>query len=210
MARQLRLRLQRAPSYERSEFAVGPSNAAAVETVDRWPDWPGGALALIGPAGVGKTHLAQVWRVRAEAVELPPRSTDVGPAGPVLIEDLDRGFDAELLFHRINMAAREGGGLLVTARTPPSAWTTDLPDLRSRLNALTVAEIEPPDDRVLAVLPLGFDYGQNQLFSSWMAGASVAPLDYLTARDVVKAVEAVGSQSGKTSKDVLVVDSGEM
>lgn len=48
-----------------------------------------------------------------------------------------------------------------------------------------------PDDRVLAVLPLGFDYGQNQLFSSWIAGASVAPLDYLTARDVVKAVERV-------------------
>jgi acyl-CoA ligase (AMP-forming) (exosortase A-associated) len=45
-----------------------------------------------------------------------------------------------------------------------------------------------PDDRVLGVLPLSFDYGQNQLFSSWYAGAAVAPLDYLTARDVVKAV----------------------
>lgn len=45
-----------------------------------------------------------------------------------------------------------------------------------------------PDDRVLAVLPLSFDYGQNQLFSSWFAGAAVAPLDYLTPRDVVKAV----------------------
>jgi len=45
-----------------------------------------------------------------------------------------------------------------------------------------------PDDRVLAVLPLSFDYGQSQLFSSWYAGAAVAPLDYLTPRDVVKAV----------------------
>ena len=49
------------------------------------------------------------------------------------------------------------------------------------------------DDRVLAVLPLSFDYGQNQLLSSWYAGASVAPLDYLTARDVVKAVERIGA-----------------
>ncbi|MCW5647049.1 MAG: acyl-CoA ligase (AMP-forming), exosortase A system-associated [Sphingopyxis sp.] len=45
-----------------------------------------------------------------------------------------------------------------------------------------------PKDRVLAVLPLSFDYGQNQLLSSWHAGAAVAPLDYLTPRDVVKAV----------------------
>lgn len=45
-----------------------------------------------------------------------------------------------------------------------------------------------PGDRVLGVLPLSFDYGQNQLLSSWYAGAAVAPLDYLTPRDVVKAV----------------------
>ncbi|WP_293878108.1 MULTISPECIES: AMP-binding protein [unclassified Sphingomonas] len=50
-----------------------------------------------------------------------------------------------------------------------------------------------PEDRVLGVLPLSFDYGQNQLFSTWYAGAAVAPLDYLTARDVVKAVERVAA-----------------
>lgn len=48
------------------------------------------------------------------------------------------------------------------------------------------------EDRVLAVLPLSFDYGQNQLFSTWAAGGRVVPLDYLTARDVVKAVERHG------------------
>jgi acyl-CoA ligase (AMP-forming) (exosortase A-associated) len=44
------------------------------------------------------------------------------------------------------------------------------------------------EDRTLAVLPLSFDYGQNQLLSTWYAGGAVAPLDYLTPRDVVKAV----------------------
>ena len=42
------------------------------------------------------------------------------------------------------------------------------------------------DDRTLAVLPLSFDYGQNQLFSSWYSGGTVVPLDYLTPKDVVK------------------------
>ncbi|MGH6785229.1 MAG: acyl-CoA ligase (AMP-forming), exosortase A system-associated [Novosphingobium sp.] len=46
-----------------------------------------------------------------------------------------------------------------------------------------------PEDRVLAVMPLAFDYGQNQLLSSWYAGASAVPLDYLTPRDVVKTIE---------------------
>jgi acyl-CoA ligase (AMP-forming) (exosortase A-associated) len=43
------------------------------------------------------------------------------------------------------------------------------------------------DDVVLAVLPLSFDYGQNQLLSAWYAGGSAVPLDYLTPRDVTKA-----------------------
>lgn len=48
------------------------------------------------------------------------------------------------------------------------------------------------DDVTLAVLPLSFDYGQNQLLSTWYAGGCVVPLDYLTPRDVVKAVERHG------------------
>ncbi|MGW8280914.1 acyl-CoA ligase (AMP-forming), exosortase A system-associated [Sphingomonas aurantiaca] len=63
------------------------------------------------------------------------------------------------------------------------------------LGAISVAHYLKlvPADRVLGVLPLSFDYGQNQLFSTWAAGASVAPLDYLVARDVVKAVERFGA-----------------
>lgn len=43
------------------------------------------------------------------------------------------------------------------------------------------------DDVTLAVLPLSFDYGQNQLLSAWRAGGCAVPLDYLTPRDVIKA-----------------------
>jgi acyl-CoA ligase (AMP-forming) (exosortase A-associated) len=59
------------------------------------------------------------------------------------------------------------------------------------LGAISVAHYLhlTPQDRVLGVLPFSFDYGQNQLFSTWAAGARVIPLDYLTPRDVVKAVD---------------------
>ena len=43
-------------------------------------------------------------------------------------------------------------------------------------------------DRTLAVLPLAFDYGQNQLLSTWAAGGHAIAFDYLLPRDVVKAV----------------------
>jgi len=53
-----------------------------------------------------------------------------------------------MLFHLINRAQIEGG-LLLTARTPPSAWSVALPDLRSQLNALRVVTLGPPDDGLL-------------------------------------------------------------
>ena len=59
------------------------------------------------------------------------------------------------------------------------------------LGAQSVAELPwspVPTIAPWACCPLSFDYGQNQLFSHWYAGASVAPLDYLTPRDVIKAV----------------------
>ncbi len=151
MTRQLRLRLERGGSPSLDEFARGASYAEAVAAVAAWPDWRGGCLAMVGPQGAGKSHLARAWAAAAGALVVEPELADAsGAAGrPVLLEDADRGVSSEALFHLINLAAREGGGLLLTARTRPAAWATPLPDLRSRLNALPVVEIGPPDDVVL-------------------------------------------------------------
>ena len=151
MARQLRLSLKRPASYTRDEFVQGASNASALAAIDAWPRWTGGCLALVGPQSAGKTHLARAWAENANAVTLDRLSPDVASAAgrPVLLEDVDQGVDEEALFHLINLAAHKGAGLLVTARTLPATWPAQLPDLRSRVNALPVAEIEAPDDQVL-------------------------------------------------------------
>jgi chromosomal replication initiation ATPase DnaA len=150
--RQLRLQLHRAPDFAREAFIVSRTNADAVRALDAWPKWHGGVLALVGPAGSGKTHLAETWRSRVGAAVLEPDASLADLQGrrgrPILVEDAD-GSDPETLFHLINMAAEPGGGLLLTARSAPSSWPSPLPDLRSRLNALQVAELGPPDDEVL-------------------------------------------------------------
>ena len=151
MTRQLRLRLERGGSPSLDEFARGASNAEAVAAVGAWPDWRGGCLAMVGPQGAGKSHLARAWAAAVGALVVAPELADASVASgrPVLLEDADRGVSPEALFHLINLAGREGGGLLLTARIVPTAWATPLPDLRSRLNALPVVEIGPPDDVVL-------------------------------------------------------------
>jgi chromosomal replication initiation ATPase DnaA len=152
MARQLRLSLKRPAAYTRDAFIEGASNADAVAALDAWPRWPGGALVLVGPEGVGKTHLARAWAAEVKAVLLDREAPDIAAVAgrPALLEDVGQGVADEALFHLINLAAREGGSLLLTARTAPVTWTVTLADLRSRLNALTVSEIAAPDDEVLS------------------------------------------------------------
>jgi chromosomal replication initiation ATPase DnaA len=150
MSRQLRLPLTRAPAYRREDFVVSRGNAAAAAAVDAWRAWPGAAAALVGPEGAGKTHLARIWAEEngAESLAAAPDDLSRLQGRPILIEDADRWTGEAALFHLINMAPA-GGGLLLTSRRPPREWPAALPDLRSRLNALPVVELSPPDDEAL-------------------------------------------------------------
>ncbi|MBV9994231.1 MAG: chromosomal replication initiator DnaA [Caulobacteraceae bacterium] len=146
---QLRLKLRRPASFARDDFIFSETNADAIRALDAWPAWHGGCLALIGPEGGGKTHLAMGWAERTGALVLEPGGADLTAVRgrPVLVEDASAA-DGDLLFHLINMAGA-GGGLLLTDRGHPRTWPATLPDLRSRLNALPTAEIGEPDDAVL-------------------------------------------------------------
>ena len=59
--RQLVLALDHSVSFAREDFMQGPSNTAALALVQRWPDWPDRIVAIIGPEGSGKSHLASIW-----------------------------------------------------------------------------------------------------------------------------------------------------
>ena len=153
--RQLPLDLGYGTGYSRDELVVSGTNAQAATLVDRWPDWPSPVVVLAGPAGSGKTHLAQIWQTRADAVAIDPSGigehiASLG-AKPVLIDDIDKGpIDEQGLFHLINTVRGARSTLLLTARRFPSAWRVTLPDLVSRLKAAATIEIHEPDDLLLA------------------------------------------------------------
>lgn len=179
---QLLLALEHRPALGAQDFLVAPCNREAVAMVDRWPDWPGPALALAGPDGCGKTHLVHVWRERSGAGALPAAAIAgrdpyalLGDRLALAVEDVDRGADETALFHLHNVAAERRGFLLLTGRELPARWPVILPDLRSRLAAMPVVAIAAPDDRLLAGV-LGKQFADRQV----KVGAEV--IEYLVAR----------------------------
>jgi chromosomal replication initiation ATPase DnaA len=187
VTRQLAFDLTAPPSMRREDFLVAPSNTLAFRTVEGWADWPQGKLALIGPEGSGKTHLALLWAAEAGARVLPaPALAGLGPAlaelaaaGRVAIEDADAvAGDPEAeraLLHLHNLVLAGGGRLLLTGRQAPARWGVRLPDLASRLAATATAVLEPPDDALLAAVLV-------KLFADRQLPVSPALIPWLTAR----------------------------
>ncbi len=155
-AQQLKLALQRDLPTAAADFVESGCNAAAREALAGWPGVAGGPLALIGPAGSGKSHLAALWAERLGAV--PLHGAEAALADPLELEGrpvlLDRADDAddETLFHLLNLSQVPGGALLLVSREAPATWPTRLPDLRSRLDAVRCVALEAPDDAVLAAM----------------------------------------------------------
>lgn len=66
--RQIPLNLEHQPGYNREDLIVTASNRAAVDLIDRWPNWLSPVTILAGPTGAGKTHLAEIWRSGTDAL----------------------------------------------------------------------------------------------------------------------------------------------
>jgi chromosomal replication initiation ATPase DnaA len=157
--RQLVLALDHAESFAREDFLAGPSNAAALALIERWPDWPDRVMALIGPEGAGKTHLASIWAQGSGARVLAARlltNIDLPAAfatGALVVEDLAfAGLDERALFHLINFAREQAAFVLITSRSPLSTFPVSIRDLASRLRAVPTVALMPPDDALLRSL----------------------------------------------------------
>lgn len=156
LPRQLALALDHAESLTREDFLSGPSNEMALAMVDRWPDWPARALAVVGPEGSGKSHLASIWAgesgarfLSARALELADLPASIATGALVLEDCVGRDVDERALFHLLNLVREEEAWLMLTARSLPTAWPVKLPDLASRLRAMPQVTLASPDDTLL-------------------------------------------------------------
>jgi len=123
-------------------------------------------------------------RARLESLS----ETDRGDAASIALEDWQDG--GEALPPSSSRDPSELVALLYTSGSTGRPKGVMLSHANLWLGAVAVPHFLGlrPDDRTLAVLPLAFDYGQNQLFAAWACGSCAIAFDYLLPRDVVRAV----------------------
>ncbi len=153
---QLVLDLPHRAALGAEDFLISQSNRAAADVIDRWPDWPQASVLVVGPPRAGKSHLANVWRLKSGAARLQAGAVceaDVAAAAAgkaLLVEDLHAGVgDERVLFHLLNLVREHKLSMLLTSRVPAGELEVSLPDLRSRLRALPLVSIAAPDEALL-------------------------------------------------------------
>ena len=146
-------------SYAPDDFVVTDSNRDAYTLASRTVPWPAPVMAIVGPEGSGKTHLAHLFAHMHMA-----RFIDAAALGEMLADMLLEGADAfvlelpdkviqeEALAQLINAAMARQVALLVTSRHSLAHRVVKRADLSSRFKAIPEVVLHAPDDALLAVL----------------------------------------------------------
>jgi chromosomal replication initiation ATPase DnaA len=213
--RQLAFALPHAESLTRDNFLEGPANAAALALVDGWPDWPNRIMLLVGPEGSGKSHLAALWAEQAGARSTTAHAltaTAVPGAlatGALVIEDLrSSDVDERALFHLMNLAREDEAFVLITARVPPSATEIELRDLRSRLRAVPIVLVLPPDDQLLRALIVKFCADRQMSIDETVVSYLVTRIErsFVAAREAVELLDTEALRLGRPVTRALAAE----
>jgi chromosomal replication initiation ATPase DnaA len=213
--RQLAFALPHAESLTRDNFLEGPANAAALALVDGWPDWPNRIMLLVGPEGSGKSHLAAIWAEQAGARSTTAHALTAAAVpgalatGALVIEDLrSSDVDERALFHLMNLAREDEAFVLITARAPPSATKIELRDLRSRLRAVPIVLVLPPDDQLLRALIVKFCADRQMSIDETVVSYLVTRIErsFAAAREAVELLDTEALRLGRPVTRALAAE----
>jgi len=183
--------------------------------VESWPDWPNRIMLLAGEEGSGKSHLAAIWAEQSGARVASAQAMNAAAVpsalatGALVLEDLKPGgFDERALFHLMNMAREETASLLITSRLAPSAYEIELRDLRSRLRAVPVVLLAPPDDQLFRALLVKFCADRQLAVDESLVGYLVSRIErsYAAARQVVELLDTEALRLGRPVTRALAAE----
>ncbi|WP_025898896.1 HdaA/DnaA family protein [Sneathiella glossodoripedis] len=195
----------------REDFLVTSQNEEAVAWIDNWPNWPNPLLLIIGPSGSGKSHLAHIWAQKSNAVTLKSEDLcdlDINALTEVarhnlILEDIGAGIAEKPLFHLYNLVKENGSSMLMTSRNSVRSWDIQLPDLKSRLGAIQIANIKQPDDSLFAAILL-------KLFTDRQIAVAPDVIQFLVMRlersfsSALNAVRLIDSLSLSEKKKITI------
>ena len=157
---QLLLELDYKTNFNEHDFYLSKSNSNAFNLINRWPDWEKKILNISGEKFSGKSHLANIFKLKSKAFLVRGNKIDnsifksLKLYESIIIDDFEECNEEEILYSIFNLIDQDNKYLLINSLKPIYKIKYKLPDLASRSKNCLYAEIENPDDELLFAIIL--------------------------------------------------------
>ena len=157
---QLLLELDYKTNFNEHDFYLSKSNSNAFNFINRWPDWEKKILNISGEKFSGKSHLANIFKLKSKAFLVRGNKIDnsifksLKLYESIIIDDFEECNEEEILYSIFNLIDQDSKYLLINSLKPINEIKYRLPDLTSRSKNCLYAVIENPDDELLFAIIL--------------------------------------------------------
>ena len=167
---QLLLNFNIKKNFNEHDYYVSKSNYFAFNIIDKWPNWEKRILNICGEKFSGKTHLANIFKLKIKSLFLDENKINndlfknMKLYESIIIDDFKNNIDEKILYSIINLVDQDNKYLLINSEKPINEMNFKLPDLESRSKNCLVAKIEnPDDDLIFAIILKNFSDRQIKL-----------------------------------------------
>ena len=157
---QLHLAFDYKTNFNEHDFYLSKSNSNAFNLINRWPDWDKKILNISGEKFSGKSHLANIFKLKSKAFLIKGNEIDnsifksIKLHESIIIDDFEECKEEEILYSIFNLIDQDSKYLLINSLKPINEIKYRLPDLTSRSKNCLYAVIENPDDELLFAIIL--------------------------------------------------------
>ena len=147
-------------NFNEHDFYLSKSNSNAFNLINKWPDWDKKILNISGEKFSGKSHLANIFKLKSKAFLIKGNEIDnsifksIKLHECVIIDDFEECNEEEILYSIFNLIDQDSKYLLINSLKPINEIKYRLHDLASRSKNCLYAVIENPDDELLFAIIL--------------------------------------------------------
>ena len=147
-------------NFNEHDFYLSKSNSNAYNLINRWPDWEKKILNISGEKFSGKSHLANIFKLKSKAFLVKGNEIDnsifksIKLHESIIVDDFEECNQEEILYSIFNLIDQDSKYLLINSLNPINEINFRLPDLTSRSKNCLYAVIENPDDELLFAIIL--------------------------------------------------------
>ena len=194
-------------TYYKKDFYVSNNNFNAYRLIESWPMWPSKNINIYGPGGSGKTHLANIFQDKMNAILINSSEIDNNALKKiknyecVILDNFSNNIEENLFFSIINQIIQDNQYFLLNSRLPIKDIEVKLNDLKSRFQSFTELGIDLPTDDLLRVI-------LTKCFSDIQIKVDIKLLEYIlknierSYEKIFQFVKNIDNESLSTGKSI--------